>query len=139
MVPLLVGSRRATDADDDGLAMKTSVEWMTEHEPLGQNGTIVLSPPRLDMPISALSVEVQLPEHLVANFTGSLRNVTTFTGSMPHAVNYETDQHVTKMGHKFASGDMTGQKENSKTSLKAKIPTGGKRYRFEKILVVDSG
>jgi hypothetical protein len=137
MVPLLVGPR----PDDDGFGLKTSVElsWMTQHEPLGKNGTVVLSPPRLDMPISALSVEVQLPEHLVANFTGSLMNVTTFSGSMPHAVNYETDQHVTRKGHKFATGDLAGHKENSKTSLKAKIPKGGTRYRFEKILVIGDG
>merc|ERR1719469_671136 len=133
LVPLLAGSRQS----EDGLAMRTSVEisWMTGHEPLGPNGSLTLSPPRLDMPISKLSVDVQLPENLDANFTGSIRDVSKFSYRQPHAVNYETQRHVTETNHKFGAAE----KPAVRASLQAKVPTQGMRYRFEKILVVGDG
>ena len=37
---------------------------MTEHSNLGQNGTVSLTPPRRDMPVSALQVDVQFEKKL---------------------------------------------------------------------------
>jgi hypothetical protein len=132
MVPLLVGT--SGESNDGGSAMKASVElsWMTEHAPLGENGTVVLSPPRVDMPVSALSVEVQLPEQYIANFTGTLQNVSIFSQRQPRAVNYQTDSHVVETDYRFS----VAPAQSDKSTVKVKIPRQGKRYRFEKILVV---
>lgn len=146
MVPLLVGARQATTSSHDGddhLAMKTSVElsWMTEHRPLGVNGTMTLSPPRLDMPISSLQVDVQFPEPLSTKFTNgnsetlTMKNVVAFTKPTPYGVNYQTDRKLVKKGHRFASGAAKG----AKMSVKTEVPQGGKHYRFEKILVLHDG
>jgi hypothetical protein len=134
LVPLLVGT--GGDSNEGGVAPKTSVElaWMTEHTSLGENGTLALSPPRMDMPISALSVEVQLPEIYEVNFTGTLQNVSIFSHKQPHAVNYQTDSFVVEQGHKFGAPPKPAEPKG--TSVKAKIPKQGRRFRFEKILVV---
>jgi len=135
MVPLLVGT--GGDANEGGVTPKTSVElaWMSNHEPLGGNGTLGLSPPRVDMPIAALSIEVQIPDFYQVNFTGTLQNVSIFSHKQPHAVNYQTERHVVEKGYKF--GAPAPAPEQQRASVKAKIPRQGTRYRFEKILVVD--
>lgn len=116
LVPLLVG---VPGESNEGV-QKTSVEltWMTKHPALGENGTISLSPPQLDMPTSALSIELQFPDEYLVNFTGSLKQVKLFSHKLPHA----KDFHSTK----------------PKASAKASLPKQGARYRFEKILVVGS-
>lgn len=141
MVPLLVGARQASSGEGgdsiDANGMTTSVElsWMTEHSDLGKNGTVSLTPPRVDMPVSALQVDVQFPEHLEANFTGALKQVNAFSLPSPNGVSYEMGKKVVKKGHKFASGSSGVRK----TSVQTKVPAGGKHYRFEKILVVTDG
>jgi len=133
MVPLLVG--KGGDSNDGGAASKTSVElaWMTEHSSLGANGSLNLSPPRVDMPVSAMSVEVQLPEIYEVNFTSTLQNVSIFSHKQPHAVNYQTEKHDVEQGFKFGTPPKPAE---PKASVKAKIPRQGRRFRFEKILVV---
>jgi hypothetical protein len=133
MVPLLVGT--GGDSNEGGAAPQASVElaWSSEHDSLGENGTLVLTPPRVDMPITALSVEVQFPEQYSVNFTGTLENVTIFSHKQPRAVNYQTERHLVEEGFKFGAPPPPSEE---KASVKATIPRQGKRYRFEKILVV---
>eukprot|EP00927_Polykrikos_kofoidii_P061355 TRINITY_DN56190_c0_g1_i1.p1 TRINITY_DN56190_c0_g1~~TRINITY_DN56190_c0_g1_i1.p1 ORF type:complete len:733 (-),score=81.54 TRINITY_DN56190_c0_g1_i1:47-2245(-) len=136
MVPLLVGT--GGDSNQAGLATKTSVElaWVSEQPDLGDNGTIVLSAPRIDMPISALSVEVQFPEIYDINFTGTLQRVKTFSHKLPHAVNHQTEKYLVEKNYSFDKHTTQGE---VKASVTAKVPRQGRRYRFEKILVVGNG
>jgi len=115
-------------------SMKTSVElaWLMPIAPLGNNGTLQLNPPRVDMPVSALSVEIQFPENYVVNFTGSLKRVNEFSGAQPNPVSYETGEEVIEKGFDFGSAP------RPKTSgVRAKLPQAGSRYRFEKLLVIN--
>merc|ERR1712217_74844 len=144
MVPLLAGSPGGA-ISEDGLASKASVElaWMTEHPELGENGTLSLTPPRVDMPVSALSVELQFPKLYLVNFSGSMRRVQVFSHKQPAAVNYQTERFVVPSDYQFV-GDKDWNPEGVETTtkasepnVKATLPKQGRRYRFEQILVVD--
>jgi hypothetical protein len=137
MVPLLVGPQ---GSNKDGAVAKTSIElaWLSTGEALGENGTLELSPPQVDMPISALSVEVQFPAGYRVNFTGTLAQVDKFSQRQPTARNYETGTDVTNHAFDFNSGPSAkGGPSNSKVGMKAKVPKTGARYLFEKLLVVN--
>lgn len=134
MVPLLVGT--SGESNQGGMASKASVElaWMSQQAGLGDNGTLALSPPGIDMPISALSVEVQFPDAYEANFTGTLKRVSLFSHKQPSAVNYQTDRKVVEKDHKFGSPPAPSQQ--TEAGVRATMPRQGTRYRFERILVV---
>lgn len=135
MVPLLVGPQGAAEG---GLVPKTSIElaWLSTHDALGANGTLDLSPPQVDLPVSALSVEVQFPEGHVLNFTGSMQQVDKFSQRQPRVVNYETGQDITEAEFDFS---MPQKKHGSasKAGVKAKVPKMGSRHLFEKLLVIN--
>jgi len=137
MVPLLVGPQGHAEG---GTVPKTSIElaWLATGEALGENGTLDLNPPRIDMPISALSVEVQFPSDYVVNFTGTLMEVDKFSQKQPKVINYETGSDVTQNEFDFNSMPKEGRgSSGSKVGLKAKVSKTGKRYMFEKLLVVN--
>lgn len=137
MVPLLVGSQ---GSGEGGAVPKTSVElaWLSTRNALGQNGTIDLNPPRIDVPISALSVEVQFPNGYLVNFTGSLEEVSKFSQRQPSAKNYETGKEVTEKDFDFASmAPPSRGSSSSQAGVKAKVPKMGSRYLFERLLVVN--
>merc|ERR1712217_357643 len=75
LIPLLVG----TSSDGAGV-QKTSVEltYLSQHAPLTDNGSVQLAPPRLDVPISTLLMDVQFPENYVLKFGGTLQKVSRF-------------------------------------------------------------
>jgi len=79
-----------------------------------------------------LSVDVQFPHDYTVNFTGSLNQVKIFNHKQPHAVNYQTKQDVVEWGYKFGASSPG----TAKASVKATIPKQGRRFKFEKILVV---
>ena len=58
----------------EGSSARTSVEliYVTEHQGVGESRSFDLSPPCLNMPISALSVEVQFPDGFTKVITGDL-------------------------------------------------------------------
>jgi len=137
MVPLLVGSQGS--AEDGGVA-KTSIElaWLSTCNPLGDNGTLDLTSPQVDVPISALSVEVQFPNSYFVNFTGSLAQVDKFSQRQPTIKNYETGKEVAPREFDFAS--MPPPRRGSSGAnggVKARVPQTGTRYMFEKLLVVN--
>jgi len=133
MIPLMVGSGGGPDQ------LKTSIElvWLCMHAPLGVNGTLDLTPPRVDIPISALSVDVQLPESFQVNFTGSLLRVKSFSQRQPTVVNYETGREVTQKDFDFGSMPSSGGTASSGVGVRAKVPKQGRRYLFEKLLVIN--
>jgi hypothetical protein len=136
MVPLLVGPQGHADG---GLVPKTSIElaWLSTPDALGENGTLVLNPPQVDLPVSALSVGIQFPQGYLVNFSGSLLQVDKFSQRQPRVVNYETGQDMSTQEFDFNS--MPGQKSGSgsKAGVKAKVPKMGTRHLFEKLLVVN--
>eukprot|EP00933_Yihiella_yeosuensis_P045557 TRINITY_DN40951_c0_g1_i1.p1 TRINITY_DN40951_c0_g1~~TRINITY_DN40951_c0_g1_i1.p1 ORF type:complete len:762 (-),score=87.61 TRINITY_DN40951_c0_g1_i1:434-2719(-) len=134
LVPLLVGT-----GNDGGVsASKTSVElvWLTDMSPLEPlNGTLALDPPRVDLPVSTLMVQLNFPESYQANFSGSLREVEKFSQSQPTPISYETGEDVVERGFDF--GSMPPPRSKVKSSgVQAKLPKTGKRYLFEELLVV---
>eukprot|EP00913_Durusdinium_trenchii_P029508 g27660.t1 len=112
---------------------KSSVEiaWVEPLE-LQRNGTVRLKPPRLDMPMAALSVEVWFPKEYEVNFTTTMRQVETYSQRQPSAVNYKTESHVVEQDFDFASVP-----RSKNAGVKSKMPTAGSRWRFEQLLVVD--
>jgi len=71
LIPLLV----ATGSNSNDGAQRTSVEiaFSSQHETLGTNGTKDLAPLKLDIPISKLLMEVQIPEAYALGFGGRCR------------------------------------------------------------------
>jgi len=136
MVPLLVG---AAAAMQDDASSRSSVElaWLLTHSPLGNNGSIDLAPPQLDVPISALSVEVQFPNAYDVHFTGSLMRVSSFSQKQPSSVSYETGSSMIAKDFDFPSMPPPGSASSSREGVKAKVPRLGRRYAFEKLLVVN--
>jgi len=137
MVPLLVGPSFGVDG---GASAKTSVElaWLSQHEPLGASGNFSLNPPQLDMPISALSVEVQFPGAYMVSFAGSMEQVQRFSQKQAVSVSYDYGEEIVAKDFDFASmPPPTGGGAAPKEGVKAKVPKVGTRYRFEKVLVVN--
>ena len=164
LIPLLVGSSGV----NDGSAQTTSVElaFLSEHNALGDNGTIDLSPPTLDIPATSLSVEIQMPSSYAVNFTGGLTRLKhgkAFSFRQPVVVNYNTGNTMTPDGHQFGFRKRGGQRRggesgesgrgehdgmgglSGKGGRAAAVGAGtttlksGKAYRFEKLLVVGDG
>lgn len=137
MVPLLVGPQGTAEG---GGVPKTSIAlaWLSTREPLGENGTLDLFPPQVDVPISALSSEIQFPDGYLVNFTGSLTKVDKFSQRQPTTVNYETGQDIVVDNFDYNSKALPNRgSSGSKAGVKAKIPKAGTRHLFEKLLVVN--
>jgi len=136
MVPLLVGPQGSANA---GLVPKTSIElaWLSTLDALGKNGTLVLNPPQVDLPVSALSVEIQFPEGYLVNFSGSLLQAEKFSQRQPRVVNYETGQDMTTQEFNFNSMPRQKSSSGSKAGVKSKAPKAGTRHVFEQLLVVN--
>lgn len=134
LVPLLVGS----GFDANVASSKTSVElvWSTTSAPFGENGTLKLDPPKIDLPISALSCEIQFPEKYTVNFTSSMTRVDRFSQVQPSPVSYETGDDVVPTGFDFNSMPSRSEKRSS-NGIRAVIPKIGKRYLLEELLVIN--
>merc|ERR1712072_760315 len=79
LIPLLVGAKGNSNEG----AQSTSVELAyLRSDPLGNAGITDLTPPRLDIPISALLVEVQWPASHNVKFKGSAPAVKAFSHSL---------------------------------------------------------
>merc|ERR1712096_533045 len=109
--------------------------YLSQHAPLGNDGILQLSPPRLDVPISTFLMEVQLPEKYNVDFTGSLAKVCNFSHCMPQPVN--NDRGTDIVPHGFHFGRMA--QEVKRTGVNVQVPTSGQCHRFERLLVVDEG
>ena len=132
MVPLLVGRSGL----NDGRAEATSVElsYLSTHRPLGPNGTLDLSPPSLDIPIAALSIEARLPSRARYNFTQP--QVRKFSQSAPVIISNDVGSQVTRTGHPFGFKTKLDKDSPFSPSDKHGVPKAGTAYRFEKLLVL---
>lgn len=135
LVPLMVASGGRSIAT----TAKTSVElaWLTPINPLGDNGTVVLDPPRVDLPVSALNVEIYFPEKYTVSFVGTLRNVSRFSHTRPSPVNYETGDEVVTKDFAFTGMPPTSKAQAKTAGVKAKIPREGHKYLLEELFIVN--
>jgi len=133
LIPLLVG----TGSDSNEGAQRTSVElaFTSQHEAMGTNGTADIAPPRLDVPISKLLMEVQMPEEYAVQFNGTLQKVKSFSSPVPIPVNYDKGTDIVPHNYNFSS--MPHQV--SKKGVFVQIPRSGKCHRFERLLVMGDG
>jgi len=105
--------------------------------PLGDNGTVVLDPPRVDLPVSALNVEIYFPEKYTVSFVGTLRNVSRFSHTRPSPVNYETGDEVVTKDFAFTGMPPTSKAQAKTAGVKAKIPREGHKYLLEELFIVN--
>jgi hypothetical protein len=133
LIPLLVG----TASDGNQGVQKTSVEvaYLSQHTPLGGEGTLLVTPPKLDVPISTVLVEVQLPDGYDVEFTGSLQKVERFSYQLPQPVNNDRGTDMVQHGFNFS----TMAQEVKSTGVNVRVPQSGQRFRFQRLLVVDGG
>merc|ERR1712216_553834 len=92
LIPLLMGS---SSNSNDG-AQSTSVEvcYLTQCDALGHTGSVGLAPPRLDVPVSTMMMEVQWPELYEVKFTGSAQAVNSFSHALPIPVNHDVGTDI---------------------------------------------
>merc|ERR1712139_287209 len=133
LIPLLVG----TCSDNNDRAQRTSVEvaFSSQHDALGNNGTMNLVPLRLDIPTSKLLMEVQWPDGYVVDFSGSLQKVSRFSSPLPQPVNYDKGTDI--VPHNFNFSSMPA--EIPKKGVNVEIPRSGQRHCFERLLVMGDG
>lgn len=98
LVPLLESGGGSNEG-----ARATSVElaYLVQREELGGEGSLELAPPRLDVPISVLQVEVQWPESHEVTFGGSARSVRTFAHALPKPVNHDVGTDMVPRHYDF--------------------------------------
>lgn len=132
LIPLLVG----VNGNSNEGAQSTSVELSyLRSDPLGDAGTANLAPPRLDIPISTLLMEVQWPESHDVSFRGSAQAVQGFSHSLPRPVNHDVGTDIVSAGFDFNRAPAYIPKKG----VNVQVPRAGARHRFEQLLVVDGG
>ena len=145
-VPLLVGGGDGGDG-----AQRTSVElsYLSRNPPLGHNGTALLPPPQLSVPVSALSVELILPRQYEYNFSGSFGNqsLAQLDYALPKMVDRRTAKKVVRQAHRFSEAEDAREVEataeegpgrQAAGGIKVSIPkNAGRSFLFQRLLVVD--
>jgi len=132
LIPLLVG----VDGNSNDGAQSTSVELAyLRGDPLGDDGVAHLTPPRLDIPISKLLMEVQWPESHDVKFKGSPQPVQSFSHSLPKPVSHDMGTDIVSAGFDFNRAPAY----IPKAGVNVQVPRAGHRHRFEQLLVVDGG
>jgi len=128
LIPLLVG----VNGNSNEGAQSTSVELAyLRADPIGEAGVADLAPPRLDIPISALMMEVQWPESHEVKFKGSAQVVRSFSHSLPKPVNHDVGTDIVSSGFDFNRAPA----HMPKAGVNVQVPRAGQRHRFEQLLV----
>lgn len=133
LIPLLVG----VSGNSNVGAQTTSVElvYLRRRDPLGDTGVAQLAPPRLDIPISTLLMEVQWPESHEVKFRCAAKAVQGFSHSLPKPVNHDVGTDMVASGFNFNNAPA----HIPKAGVNVQVPRAGQRHRFEQLLVVDGG
>jgi hypothetical protein len=132
LIPLLVGAKGNSNEG----AQSTSVELAyLRSDPLGDAGVTDLTPPRLDIPISTLLVEVQWPASHNVKFKGSPQAVQGFSHSLPRPVNHDVGTDMVPSGFDFNRAPA----HIPKKGVNVQVPRAGQVYRFQQLLVIDAG
>jgi len=147
LIPLLVGPDIGETAND-GLGAKTSIElrfFSRTHDPLGEEGSLVLHMPQVTLPISVVTVELRLPKAYSYNFTGDFgdKGADRLKYQVPSAFSYVKGKRMVPKDYKFSRLDDMVDDEveaaaQGKGSIQMDIPQSGKSYCFSRLLVVDT-
>jgi hypothetical protein len=133
LIPLLVGMGGNNNEGAHFSSME--ITYLIQREPLGNSGRIELSPPKLDVAISKLLMEVQWPSSHVATFKGTAQEVTRFSHALPKAVNHDVGTDVVPSNFDFNKLPA----HVPRAGVNVHLPRAGDGHRFEQLLVVDGG
>lgn len=143
LVPLLVGLD--AEAANEGRSLLTSVEvtYISSHsEPLGQNGTIPLTPPHLRLPISVLTMHLRLPLQYKYTFSRAFEKpAQDLAFPVPSSYSYQTGKRVIETDYEFSFKDDVWPDEKTKpqeSAVKIVTPNTGRSFYFHRLLVVDT-
>lgn len=144
LVPLLVGLD--SEAANAGRSLLTSVELSyisTHEEPMqAHNGTLNLSPPHLELPISVLTTHIRLPKQFAYNFTGDFGTQPDpdLAVPVPSTYSYQTGKRVVENDYQFGFKDDywadDEPKEQQPQGVKIVTPNTGRSYYFNRLLVL---
>lgn len=142
LVPLLVGLG-GSEANDGG-SLHTSVElgFMSDRDALGAAGSFALSPPRLKLPVSVLTVDARLPKAYDYAFSGDFGNtsVAQLDHPLPRRFSHFKERKVVSSDYEFREGrdyDIAQGRRDS-AAIHVEVPKLGSRsYLFQRLLVVD--
>lgn len=133
LIPLLVGI--GGSSNEGAHTSSVEITYLVQRDPLGTSGTLDLAPPRLDVAISRLQMEVQWPTSHNAKFKGTAHAVTNFSHAKPKSVNHDVGTDLVA-----ASFDFNKLPANvPKAGVNVHVPRSGDCHRFEQLLVVDGG
>merc|ERR1712046_547292 len=133
LIPLLVGM--GGNNNEGAHFSSVEITYLVQRGPLGNFGKIELSPPKLDVAISKLLMEVQWPSSHSATFKGTAQEVTRFSHALPKAVNHDVGTDVVPSNFDFNKLPA----HVPRAGVNAHLPRAGDGHRFEQLLVVDGG
>eukprot|EP00929_Paragymnodinium_shiwhaense_P001120 TRINITY_DN101341_c0_g1_i1.p1 TRINITY_DN101341_c0_g1~~TRINITY_DN101341_c0_g1_i1.p1 ORF type:complete len:708 (+),score=129.82 TRINITY_DN101341_c0_g1_i1:89-2212(+) len=133
LIPLLVGMSGKGNAG----AARTSVEvaYLVPRASMGDEGSLDLAPPRLDVPVSKLLAEVQWPETHDVQYKTSAQGVGRFSEAVPKPVNHDVGSDIVQSGFDFNRAPP----QIPKAGVNVQVPRAGTCRKFEQLLVVDGG
>jgi len=114
--------------------------YLTRHDKLGDQGTIKIFVPSLDVPINLLATEILFPGYLKTTFdAGDMKQIAAFSLSPPIPISKSTRRIVVPKEYDFLSSQyILEDNELAFTSnVRVRLPQVGFPYRFEKLLVLD--
>jgi hypothetical protein len=149
LVPLLAGIQNS----NDGKSALSSVElsYLTHHTPLsamlqsngdGAHATLDISPPIFDIPVTRLSVELQLPTEFVANFSRNCnlptRKCSSLAPHLPKPISRDKGKAVANRGVFDESASYAIEDQATTGSVQVQMPSSGEMYCFQRLLVTGS-
>ena len=143
LVPLLIGLN--SEEANKGSSMYTSVEleYISTHDSLGRNGTLSLTPPQFNLPISVETTHLRLPEQFDYDFSseGFIGPDKRLMFPIPASFSYKTGKRVVEEDYEFSLiDDIMSEKDNKQKTASVKIvtPNIGTSFHFHRLVVVDS-
>lgn len=133
LIPLLPGS----GVSNDGSCQTYTVEltYVSTHDPLGEAGNITILPPKIDLPISVMTAEIEAPPGYNWEWkSAGLQQVSKFSHKKPMTVNSNKDKHVVSSTHDFRY--VLEDTDTAGKSVRVKVPTTGRSVKFERLLVI---
>jgi hypothetical protein len=148
LIPLLA----AVQNNNDGKPSLSSVElsYLTHHTPLAVRlaasasssdayGSLDVSPPIFDIPVSVLNVELQLPDCYAANFSREcnlpVQNCRSLAQHLPKPISRSKAKTVTQRGIFDESASYAIEDQAAAGSVQVQMPSAGRMYCFQKLLV----
>ena len=113
--------------------------YLTRHNKIGDSGTFKVSIPAIDVPINLLTAELLLPNHVTPTISGGMKNIFSFSASIPEPVHKAKSRKVVEKDFNFLKNQyvLEDNEQAMMSDVRVKIPNIGVPFRFEKLLVMD--